>query len=126
MTPQQPLTPAGVADKLTDLYALSNNDLLTEANSVRSNMKAWLSVNFVLNSAQQTWLTGVDDQFFLLASPQTAFALQNRLNIALVAPSPLPPPSFSKMVRVSNTLDANYSQSLGFGGSGTLTFELIY
>ena len=126
MTPQQPFTTAGVAAKLADLYALSNNDLLAEANAVRTNMKAWLNTNFILNASQQTWLTGVDDQFFLLAAPQTAFALQNRLNIQLIAPSPLPPPSFSKMVRVSNTLDASYSQSLGFAGSGSLTFELTY
>lgn len=126
MTTQQPFTPAGVAQKMTDLYALSNNDLSAEANSVRTDMKAWLAVNFILNTAQHTWLTEVDDQFFSFAAPLTGLAFEHRLEIELIAPNPLPTPGLSKMVRLQDAILPKFSKSGGFTVSGKLTYELEY
>jgi hypothetical protein len=124
--PQQPFTPAGVQQKQVDLYALSNNALLVEANAIRNDLKAWLITNFIMTAAQQTYLNGMSSQFIQLASCRTGFAVENRVPIVLDAPTPLPPPSMSKIVRTKDFMNGAYSQASGFVVTGQLVFELVY
>jgi len=123
---QQPLTPAGVTNKTTELYALSNNDLLAQANAVRTDFIAWMNTNFVLNASQLSWLNAVDARWIAYAAFSTGFALENRLPVIFDAPVPLPPASISKMAKVENKFKVEYSQITGFVTHGELGFTLTY
>lgn len=123
---QEPLTPSGVAQKKADLYALSNNDLLAEANAIRANLVSWVNTNFILNSGQLTYLSGMDPQWLAQVASRLGFAVEHRLDIIFDAPVPLPPPSISKMVEYDDAVKLKFSQSGGLDVTGTITFTLTY
>lgn len=123
---QEPLTAAGVAQKTADLYALSNNALLAEANAIRADFANWLNTNFILNSAQLNYLNGVDPTWMAQVSFRTGFAVENRLDIIFNAPDPLPPPSISKMIEYDDEIKLKFSVLGGFLVTGSATFTLTY
>lgn len=123
---QEPLTPAGVQQKQTDLYALSDNALQAEATAIRSNFIAWLYVNFIVNAAQLTYLNGMDGRWLQQAAAETAFAIENRLLITFTAPNPLPPPTVSKIVELDKKQIVKFSKAEGYTVEGSLEFKIIY
>ena len=125
---QQPLTPAGVQQKKTDLYALSDSQLITQANLIKSDLRTWLKNNFVLDASQQSYLTGMDEQWIQLAACQTSCAVRNRLPVQFTIPNPppVPPQPASKIIRHWHTIVTDYSPNGGFVANGTLYFEMIY
>ena len=124
--PLQPLTAAGVATKQADLYALSNNDLLTQANLIRSNFISWLNANFTVSTTQQTYLNSMDARWIAEAASQLGYVIENRLDVTFTAPDPLPPPSISKLSRIDIIIRSDYSQSGGFVTTGSIAFSLTY
>ena len=117
-----PFTPAGVQQKLSELYALADSDLATQANLLQSDFRQWVKDNFTLDSAQSTYLDGMDDRWIKQAASQSAFAVQNRLPINLTTEPPQPA---SKLVRTTSHLIAENGPN-GFVPSGSLTFEILY
>jgi hypothetical protein len=75
----QPFDSAGVQAKQVELYALSNNDLLIEANAVRSNLVAWMNTNFILSAPQQTYISSMDSTFVHFLASNVGLAIQYRL-----------------------------------------------
>ncbi len=49
--PQVPLTPTGVQQKITELYALSDPQLAVQAGLIRSDFRQWVKDNFSLNNS---------------------------------------------------------------------------
>jgi len=119
---QQPFTPAGVTAKQAELNALSQSDLETQAGLIRSNFPSWINTNFTLDQAQQTYLNGINSEFIVLASALTAYAVENKLTVALVVNGT---PTTFKLIHMSNTIVADNSPN-GFTTSGTLTFTITY
>ena len=117
-----PFTPAGVQQKLAELYALSDADLSGQASLIRSGFQQWVKDNFTLDANQSSYLDGMDDRWIEQAASQSAFAVANRLPINLHKD---PPQDASKLVRTTSNLVAENSNG-GFVPSGTLTFEIIY
>lgn len=117
-----PFTPAGVQQKLDELYALANSDLATQANLIRSDFRQWVKDNFTLDSSQSAYLDGMDEQWIEQAASQSAFAIRNRLPINLTIEPPQPA---SKLVRTTSHLIAENGTD-GFVPSGSLTFEIVY
>lgn len=119
---QVPFTTAGVQQKQTELYALPDSQLTAQADLIRADFRQWIKDNFTLDTAQQTYLDGIDDRWIQLASAQSAFAIQNRLPIDLYKE---PPQDASKLVRTSGNLTAEYTPG-GFVPGGTLSFHILY
>lgn len=121
---KEPLTPSGVQQKTTDLYALSDPLLLAEADMIRTDFRTWIQDNFLLNNDQQTYLNNIDDQFIQLASCQTGFAVENRLPVDMIIIGS--GNVASKLIKTSNTLICEYDPGAGVTPSGGVTFEMIY
>ena len=119
---QQPFTPAGVTAKQTELNALSQQDLETQAGLIRSNFQSWISTNFTLDQAQQTYLNGINSEFIVLASALTAYAVENKLTVTLAVNGD---PTTFKLIHISNDIVADNSPD-GFSTSGSLTYTITY
>ncbi len=123
---QEPLTSSGIATKQSDLYALSNNNLQLEVDSINTDFRGWLKTNFIFTSTQEAYLDSMDNNFIDFAAEQTAYAVKNRLTINFTAPNPLPPISISKMVTLTDTFQTQYSHISGFGVTGELSYTIAY
>jgi len=121
MTPQ-PFTPAGMAALQAELNALSQADLQTQANLIRSDFQSWVSDNFTLDSDQQTYLSSISAEFIVLASSITAYAVENKLPVTLSVSGT---PTTFKLIHISNDIVADFSPD-GFTTSGNVYYEVEY
>ncbi|RKR80710.1 hypothetical protein BDD43_0842 [Mucilaginibacter gracilis] len=118
---QQPFTSAGVQQKQAELNQLSQNDRLTQANLIRSDLVTWLNDNFTLNQAQRTYLSQMDSRFIEQASNQTGFAIENQLPVTLVFQGA----GATKLVHKEGSMDLTYGAS-GFSAVGGIQFRIEY
>lgn len=119
---KQPFTPAGVQAKQTELYALPDNQLLVQADLIRSDLRQWTKDNFILDAAQTTYLDAIDAEWISFSGALTGLAVEYRRPIILTIIGPV---SASKLIRTPNDLVATTSAS-GITVDGTLTFEIEY
>ena len=122
---QQPLTQAGAQAKQNELYALPDDQLITQANFIRSDFANWIKNNFILSAAQSSFLDGINTEWIQLAAANTGCAVQNRLSITLNAP-PVPPQYKSKLVKHSSILSASIDTQGNLLVTGSLTFDISY
>lgn len=122
MPQQQPFTPAGVQQKVSDLYALTQSQRLAEASLIRSDFETWINNNFTLNQAQQTYLSQIDSRFITESADATALAVENELPISL-SNTGLGP---TKLVHRKGTIDLTWSIQNGFIATGTVEFVIEY
>lgn len=119
------LTPTGVAQLLTDLYALSPSQLLVQATAVKANFKKFVADNFRLSTDQKTYLTGLNDQATQYFGDQCWFCFLYKLNITFVYPDP-PTPAYSKYVESKSTAKLATGLVGEPTATGELTFTIIY
>lgn len=124
--PKEPLTPAGVEQKIADLYELPDDDLIEQANLLRADFRQWVKDNFELSTAQSDYLDDTDERWVKLSACQAAFAMENRLVIELIAEDSTGKSTASKLLRTKNKLIATTGQSGGFSAAGDVTFEIFY
>lgn len=122
---QQPLTAVGVQTKLDELYALSDNQLATEANAVRSDFSGWLHAHFRLTSAQANYFATIDGHFLSLISAEISYAVRGRLPIIYQSQDP-PLSPYSKLIHRYNDISTSFSSTTGITVSGSLTFSIEY
>ncbi len=118
---QQPFTTAGVQLKQNELNQLSQNDRLTQANLIRSDIVTWLNNNFTLSQAQQSYIAGMDSRFIEQAGNQTGFAIENQIPVSLVFQGA----GATKLVHKEGTIEIQYGTN-GFATSGGLQFRVEY
>lgn len=58
---QVPFDETGVQGKLGQLYALDDDDLLSEAKSIVEDLKGWVSSNFILTAQQSAFVNSLTD-----------------------------------------------------------------
>lgn len=124
--PQEPLTSAGIAQKQSDLYALSDPALSAEANAIRTNFVWWLSSNFIMNQTQIAYVNAMSPAWLNYAASETGMAVEHRLPVGFVAPNPLPAPSISKMVKFESSVVIQFSVASGFAAAGRIDITLTY
>ena len=124
--PQQPFNSAGVQAKTAELYALPDQMLLVEANAVRADLRAWLNVNFILSTAEVNYIAAMNQQFIDYIASSVGLAFQFRLNVSLIAPTPLPPPIISKMVELEPKLTPVYNEIDGVTAAGEVIITITY
>ena len=122
---KQNFTPAGVQAKVAELYALSDANLQTEENAMRSDFRSWLSTNFSLTADQAAYLAKMDIRFLQYAGQLTATAASGKLPISLTAPTP-PDKSSSKLIRTGDAPTPKYDSGGGYSVTGSLQFIIEY
>lgn len=60
-----PFTPEGVSSKMTELYALDEQELLAEARAVGMDFRAWFQKHFILRPSQIKYLEEASSSFLL-------------------------------------------------------------
>lgn len=78
-----PLTPLGVQQLLSQLYALSDPELQQEAQQAGNDFKAWISSHFELAPHQAAYLDSLPEAFVSVVSEKTNFYLVTRKPISL-------------------------------------------
>ncbi|MPT36344.1 MAG: hypothetical protein E2604_14965 [Flavobacterium sp.] len=122
---KQPLTPVGVQNKLTELYALADLALQTEALTIQSFFKEWVKANFTLNTKQDEYLDNLNNQIAAYFGSQCSICFSNKLPIDIVYPAP-PSGEYFKWTGSSNNLTVKSDGGAKPVATGTLTFEFTY
>ncbi|TRW25986.1 hypothetical protein FMM05_07120 [Flavobacterium zepuense] len=122
--PVQPLTPAGVTAKTTELYALSNSLLNAQADAAESDFDTWIKDNFSLSTAQSTYLSGMNSHALKYFGSQCSVAFRSRRTVSLVSPDPLPPTE--KWIMSESTLIVSANNAGVLETTGALTFKMDY
>jgi len=78
---KQPFTPAGLEDKLTELYALTDADLLLEAQSLSSDLQSFLNDHFTLSGEEENYISSMDST--------TSFGIGTQLASVLLVRGPI-------------------------------------
>ncbi|WET69099.1 hypothetical protein [Sphingobacterium sp.] len=120
-----PFTTEGVQDKLVELYALSDEDLNLQADKIEVLFKDWMDENFILSTAQQSFMSNMKEEVLNYYSSQCALCFRHRLMITLNYPLP-PAPGYAKWPESSNTIKVSGDDLGNSIFSGTLTFTMIY
>lgn len=119
-----PFTNEGFVALQEQLQHLDNQSLSQEANVIRSDFSQWLLTNFELDHQQQTFLTQLASSALSLYGAQTAFAIENRLTVALDKDEK-DKDEQGKVIWDSSSLTAKAGMN-SFEPSGTLTFYIRY
>jgi len=123
MQPKYNLTPAGVAQKLADLYALSDSALAVEAAAIKNDFGQWIGDNFTLTTAQQTYLNGMDISAMGYYGGQMAICFVHRRPVTLVQDEEN---DQLKLIRTENSLATEADDNGGFVVKGSFTFHIVY
>lgn len=123
--PSQPLTPAGVTAKTTELYALSNALLAAQADAVESNFRSWIAANFTLSTSQSDYLDRIDDHAAKYYGAQCSVAFRSRLAVSLTI-GPDPGPGSSKWIVSQDSLITSTNDSGALETIGSLAFKFEY
>lgn len=119
-----PFTPAGVQDKLTQLYALSDELLYIEASEIEVGFVDWMNDNFDLSNEQKEFLDNINEEAINYYGSQSALCFRHRLDIVLIYPNPVP--GYAKYPETSNNIKIVVNDSGDMSVTGSLTFTMTY
>lgn len=120
------LTEAGAADKIKDLYALSDPALALEATAIAADFKEWLKNNFNLTSQQATYINGINNAVASYWGSQCAVCFLFRRPITLIYPTPPLTPGYTKWSGDKSSLAIMVNGSGKVIVTGSLTFTISY
>jgi hypothetical protein len=122
--PIQPFTPAGVASKTTELYALDDSDLLAEVRTLNADILAWLETNFTLSARQKNYISDAPDNVKFSWSSILSAALIQRADIEMKpVPTDYGPPRRTKEIQIGINGNGNYAPPVT--GVGTITGSMV-
>lgn len=121
-----PLTPEGAADKLADLYALSDLALGLQAVAIAADFKSWIKHNFDLTPAQTTYVNGMNSDVTRYFGVQCSICFVHRLPIGLVYPPPPTAPGYTKWTGNENKLVVSTDGSGNKRVQGSFSFIISY
>lgn len=120
------LTPEGAADKLADLYTLSDRTLATHSMAIALDFKSWIKSNFELTPAQETYIEGINNDASHVFGLQCSMCFLHRIHIKLDYPAPPSTSGYSKWTGSESTIkmatDGNGKKQV----SGSLKFVIDY
>ncbi|WP_333624266.1 hypothetical protein [Sphingobacterium siyangense] len=121
-------TPDGFDDLQTALYALSNAELEIEANAVFTDYVTWVKDHFILNTAQVSYLEGLDTLFIAQLASRAAIAFINRLPLNLILPPGYDPslPTVGKWFLDGSTIVVLNSPGQAVSATGELIYEIQF
>lgn len=123
---KKPLTPTGVSEVVTELYALPTELLLIEANAVANDFRLWLTEHFELTPQQEVFIAhGLQAAFIDFVQARLPFVFLNRLPISYTLLDRLPDDDddWGKIIEgIDGTSQTSSRQGSGSGASGTFQF----
>jgi hypothetical protein len=121
-------TPDGFDDLQTALYALSNAELEIEASAVFTDYVNWVKDHFILNTAQESYLEGLDTLFIAQLASRAAIAFLNRLPLNLIQPPGYDPslPTVGKWFLDGSTIVVLNSPGQAVSATGELIYEIQF
>lgn len=119
------LTPNGVSQMISDLYALPPSQLREKAAAVRNNFKRFVIDNFLMSNDQKTYLNGLSDLTAQTFGDECSTCFVNKLKVSLVYPDP-PAAAYSKYVESSSNVRVRSGLAGEPEATGELIFEIIY
>lgn len=123
---KQPMTPTGVQDKLTELYALSTSAIQIEALAIQADFKAWVKAQFTLSPKQEDYLDELNKQISDYFGSQCSVCFSNKLPIDLIYPA-RPTGEYSKWTGTPKSdLAVKADGASKPVATGSLTFEFTY
>lgn len=121
MPSKKPFTPAGVDDKIEELYALSDALLQEQAEAAKTDFPGWLNDNFSFTDDQAGYLADIDPAFTDALGYQFSLAIGSRLPVSLIQPTPIDKDDYSsKILQSKDKLEITYNSVTGFKVTGEL------
>lgn len=120
-----PFSPSGLANKVAELYALTDTALYAEADAVADDLTAWLALNFTFDTYQQNYLDMMPSHVRKLWGCMFAGCLIMRGNIDMGGFPANPAPRRTKELRENVTAAVAYddaSQQV----SGTFAVDIAW
>lgn len=115
---KEPLTPAGIASKLADLYALSDSLLRAEAVLIRDDFRNWMDDNFTMTTDQEGYLDGFPADYEEFLADMLYVAVKNRRPVVYTPPDTTA--RASKLLPISDTFEWEYNPDVETFLSGAL------
>jgi len=119
------LTEAGVASKLSEIYALSDPALALKAAAIKADFRDWMDDNFNLTTPQSTFITGMGDEAVQSYGEMCSMCFLHRLDIDFVYPSP-PVGAIGKWVESEDKAKVRTDGSGNVTVTGSATFTVGY
>lgn len=123
---QYDLTEQGAADKLAELYALSDPALAIQAAAIAMNFKGWLKNSFNLTTEQDSYIDGMNSGTAFYFGAQCSICFLFRLPITLVYPPPPTSPGYTKWTGSESSVRVSTDGSGNTTATGSLTFTISY
>lgn len=120
------LTAEGAADKLSDLYALSDPALALQAAMIAVSFKNWMKVNFDLTTEQEAYINGMSSSVAAYFGAQCSVCFLFRLPITLIYPAPPTTPGYGKWTGSDSTVKVTTNGHGQVEASGELVFTISY
>lgn len=121
-----PFTPAGVQDKLNEIYALPDPQLALESYAIKLDFRKWMKDNFVLSPDQVIFLDNMNNSAIDYYGEQCSLCFSHRLAITLNYPPAPELPNISKWPEATNSLLVATDGAGNLKVSGSLTFTMVY
>lgn len=122
---QQPFTEDGVNNKLSELYALDNTALNTEADLLEADFNAWMNANFTLTTEQTNYLSTMSDATIDYLSDRLSFCFRHRVEILFSKPNPTST-GYVKWTETKDKTKTSANASGVFSVSGTFELNIVY
>lgn len=121
---KQPFTDNGVSVKTQELYALPDNTLRAETESLRVDFKSWMQWHFDLNADQSAFLESMAYPSSQILAEDLADCIKFRLPLFITWP-PMHPIG-SKFVMPASELLRSYNPDGSYTVTGRLNIEIGY
>lgn len=122
---KMPFTDQGVADKVTELYRLTDSQLSAQAGLIRQDLTSWLINNFLFSRPQLDYLGTMDVVYLSYIASNLAIAIENRLSVSLKSQTPPLHPIIAKWLTMVVMLDLKYMAPRR-SAAGELRFMINY
>ncbi len=124
-----PFTAEGFAALLSELYALPDESLNSEASALLADFRNWTSSHFEFSSTQLTYLQKLDDRFINNAAQNSHAFMIKRLPISLIKPDTAAKAAADgegKIIILGTATAIQYSDESGVAETESLTYTISY
>ena len=126
------MTPTGVSEEVTQLYALPTESLLIEADEVSTDFRLWLTKHFMLTPRQEAFIaSGLSTPFIDFVQTRIPFVFLSRLPISYTVMGEEPDEDeeeeWGKIIEcIDCTSQSSSRHTSASGTSGTFQFVARY
>lgn len=122
-----PLTPQGLQELLTSLYQLPDEALQKEAATLASDLRTWLSNNFILSPSQDAYILSIDNRQIANTALAGQYFVSNRLPVYMEKEEQTEKAeSEGKFFGLKTEKTSSFTPNVGYSETETLTITIAY